>query len=230
MLKPFLAAWLRKRGKLAFVKELGPSASILDVGCGDNSSVKFKQIRPDCPYTGIDVGDYQQTMPSRADLYIVVPPDEFASRIAQFQDEFDAVVSSHNLEHCNDRAATLNAMLGALKSGGDLYLAFPCAESVRFPYRWGTLNYYGDKSHREAPPDVDAVLTLLSHSGFQIIFAERRYRPFVLWAIGALLEPFSHTLKRVLPGTWDFYGFESVIWARKSATAKREGPTTYPSI
>jgi hypothetical protein len=47
----------------------------------------------------------------------------------------DAVISSHNLEHCDDPAAVRDSMVVALRPGSSLFLAFPCEESVRVPRR-----------------------------------------------------------------------------------------------
>ncbi|MEM3334256.1 MAG: methyltransferase domain-containing protein [Thermoplasmata archaeon] len=45
--------------------------------------------------------------------------------IVELNQEYDAVISAHNLEHCNDRYGTLEAMLKVIKVGGKLYLSFP---------------------------------------------------------------------------------------------------------
>lgn len=206
---------LRPKGKVSFLFALKPDARILDVGCGNNSPYRFKSILPNCTYTGIDIGEYNQTKPNLADGYIVVQPDAFSSEIAKLSNSFDAVVSSHNLEHCNDRQGTLSAMLESLKPGGLIYLSFPCEDSVNFPSRQGTLNYFDDSTHRDAPPSFDHLVSELTSSRFQVVYAERRYRPRVLWLFGCLAEPVSARKRRNLRGTWEYWGFESVIWAKK---------------
>ena len=131
-------------------------------------------------------------------------------------------MSSHNLEHCNDRNATLRAMLAALKPGGLIFMLFPCESSTRFPKRKGCLNYYDDETHKYAPPAFDHVIGELNNQGFEILFAAHQYRPLILRLIGLYLEPLSRQRQQILTGTWEFYGFESVIWARKSQT--KPGP------
>lgn len=67
-------------------------------------------LRPDLAYTGLDVGDYSQQDSIRyAEAYMVVPPTEFADAIAAHAGQMDAVVSSHNLEHCDNPAAATAA-------------------------------------------------------------------------------------------------------------------------
>lgn len=212
-----LVTWLRPRGKLAFLKSLPPGAKVLDVGCGNNSPRDAKVLRPDLVYTGLDVGDYnQQDSIHYADTYVLVPPAEFANAICAHQGRMDGVVSSHNLEHSNDPAAVLSAMVEALRPGGRLYLAFPCEESVRFPRRRGTLNFFDDATHMTVPA-WESVLGTLRTRGVTLEYAGRRYRPWLLAGLGAALEPLGWLLRRNMPGgsTWALYGFESVIWAKR---------------
>jgi SAM-dependent methyltransferase len=219
-----LVTWLRPRGKLAFLDSLAPGAAVLDVGCGNNSPRDAKVLRPDLVYTGLDVGDYnQQDSIQYADAYVVVPPAEFARAISAHEGRMDAVVSSHNLEHCDDPSAVLAAMAAALRPGGRLYLAFPCEESVGFPRRRGTLNFFDDATHT-AVPRWQAVVDALDARGVKPDYACRRYRPALLALLGAALEPLGRLLGRNMPGgsTWALYGFESVIWARR-ADAREAG-------
>jgi len=216
-----LVNWLRPRGKLAFLASLPPAASVLDVGCGNNSPRDAKILRPDLDYTGLDVEDYNQRDSLHyADTYILASSADFADAIAAHAGRMDAVLSSHNLEHCDDPAAVLKAMAAALRPGGHLFLAFPCEESVRFPKRRGTLNFFDDSTHRSVPA-AGAVLDSLRECGFTVVYACRRYRPGLLASLGLVLEPLGWLLGRNMPAgaTWALYGFESVIWARRSGAA-----------
>lgn len=206
------------RDRNTFLGQLRPDSVILDVGCGNNSPFFAKEILPSCHYTGIDVGDYNQTKPNVADRYIVTGPEDFAGAIARFEACFDAVISSHNLEHCHERQKTLDAVLKAVKPGGRLFLAFPCEASAHFPSRDGTLNYFDDDTHRGNPPDYRGILRTLEENRFDIDFAAQRYRPAYWWLRGLLNEPRSRTQNKVMFGTWAYYGFESIIWARKKST------------
>lgn len=211
----FFASILRPKGKIAFLKKFSGELKLLDVGCGNNSPFKTKKILPQCEYIGIDIGDYNQVKPNMADQYILTTPENFAANIAQQKNKFDVVISAHNLEHCDQRDATLNAMLTALKINGCLYLAFPCEASVHFPKRYGTLNYYDDHTHQLTPPDFESIIRLLKKNGFEILYATKNYRPFILRLIGFVIEPLSRYKKKAMRGTWEYYGFESIIWAQK---------------
>jgi hypothetical protein len=174
-------------------------------------------ILPDCIYTGIDVGDYNQTSSSLSlmDEYIVVDSGEFASRIADLGDNFNAVISSHNLEHCDNRSECLASIMKAVVKGGSLYLSFPSEKTVGFPGRAGTLNYHDDPTHKQIPPDFDAILEELNNNNFNVTFSAKCYQPFILRCIGFIMEPISMFSKRISIGTWELYGFESIIHATK---------------
>jgi SAM-dependent methyltransferase len=202
--------------KSGFLKIINHNGKLLDAGCGNNSPYYIKTKYPDIVYTGIDVGDYNQTKPNLADNYIVVKPEKFAEAIANIPELFDTVISSHNLEHCNDRDKTLDAMIKVLKPGGYLFLSFPTEESVNFPGpRKGTLNYYDDKTHRDKPPEYEKIISKLKTNNMEILFASKSYKPFLLFLIGFFLEWKSRKDKEVKTWTWAYWGFETIIWAKK---------------
>jgi len=215
LIKQFLQMLLMRNKKVSFLMKLDKNAQILDVGCGNNSPFKTKKILSKCFYTGIDIQNYNQTSKELADKYIVADRLTSHQSIEKLNGQFDAVISAHNLEHCDNREGTLLAMLAALKPGGLIYLAFPCEDSINFPPRKGTLNYYDDSSHIGAPPDLEWVLEKLISNNFVIVKLSKRNRTMAVRFIGFLLEPLSSFTKRIYPGTWEYYGFETIIWAKK---------------
>lgn len=214
--KLFYEKNFRSRGKYAFLDILNYGSSILDVGCGNDASYNIKTCYPSLKYTGIDIGNYNQTKPMLADEFILTSPEEFSKSISSFHNHFDAVISSHNLEHCNHREETLIAMANAVKPGGLIYLSFPCEASIGFPSRSRTLNYFDDPTHKGLPPNFDLVIQTLIEKGFNIQFSTRRYRPCFLSILGFIQEPFAYIGNNILQGTWALYGFESIIWAKKN--------------
>lgn len=219
--KNFLARQLKRRGKFAFVHSLARDARVLDAGCGDDSPRRAKALRADLHYIGLDVGDYHQSVAPglHADSYIIASPEGFAQEIAKFEGQLDAVISSHNLEHCHRPDDVLEAMFKALNRQGRMYLSFPCRESVSFPSRSGALNFYDDPTHRSVP-DFDKICASARSRGLRIDFAARRYRPTALMLLGLALEPLGALLGKNMPAgsTWALYGFESVLWLSNSAT------------
>ncbi|MHA7661566.1 class I SAM-dependent methyltransferase [Mycolicibacterium sp. HS_4_1] len=208
---------MRANNRRRFLSKLPTGAEVFDIGCGNDSPYLFKSIRPDIRYIGLDVADYHVDHDPKeyADQYLVVPPSEFLSAIEQREGEFDAVVSSHNLEHCSEPDGVVTAMARALRPDGRIYLAFPAADTVNFPSRDGTLNFYDDDTHVQ-PPDYRRVIGLLTAAGITINFAAERFRPPNWVLVGLINEPLSRIRKKVLRGTWALYGFETVIWGTKS--------------
>jgi SAM-dependent methyltransferase len=199
-----------------FLRACPPTARVLDVGCGNDSPAHFKEIRPDFYYVGIDIADYNQVSDPRgnADEYIITTPHEFNVSIQALPATFDAVVSSHNIEHCNFPDQTLAAMLGVIKPGGRIYLAFPSEASVNFPHRKGTLNFYDDPTHIYLPKFAAVCATLMDH-GLRIDVAKKRYRPLVRAIKGLIKEPRCRLQGTVEGEIWSLYGFETIIWATK---------------
>lgn len=209
-----LISLLSPYGLRRFLYCLPKNGKILDVGCGNDSPYKIKTQLPDAHYCGIDVSDYHQNKPILADEYLICTPDEFALTIERQNQFQDGVISSHNIEHCNDLAGTIRAICSRLKPGGLIYISFPSERSINFPSRNGCLNYYDDPTHREIPV-FDQIIKLIKESGCEIVISKKIYQPRLLYAIGFFLEPISRARNQVMIGTWEYYGFESVIWAKK---------------
>jgi SAM-dependent methyltransferase len=204
--------------KEEFLRSCPKGARVLDVGCGNNSPFVFKSIRPDFYYVGIDIGEYRhRNDPTRyADEYIIVASEQFNDEIETMYSQFDIVVSSHNLEHCDDPGRTLVAMLRAVRPNGRIFLSFPSEASVNFPRRGGTLNFYDDPTHKQIPIFVD-VCSEITRNGFSLDVVKRRYRPLVRLITGLLAEPRSYWRNEIQAGTWALYGFETIIWASRTA-------------
>jgi SAM-dependent methyltransferase len=203
-----------------FLRSCPPNARILDVGCGNDSPARFKQVRPDLYYVGLDIADYNQNSdPNQfADEYIITTPQKFNESIECLPTTFDAVVSAHNIEHCNFPQQTLAAMLSILKPGGRIFLAFPSEASVNFPHRKGTLNFYDDPTHIYLPSFSEIRATLTAR-GCTIDVERKRYRPLVRALRGLLKEPRCRWRGTVEGDIWSLYGFETIIWATRRSTA-----------
>lgn len=212
-----IKASLRPKNKRDFIMQMNDGGSILDVGCGNSTVVRIKQVKPRARYTGIDVGDYNQSSEAKAlcHRYLIVAPERFSHEIRALE-TFDYIICSHNLEHCDDPFDTLDALLSRVAPGGRVYIATPSQASLRFPHRKGTLNFHDDTTHR-SPIDSGRVLDVIQKNGLRLDVFIPRYRPLAMMLAGLLLEPFSAISRRNLYGTWELYGFETVIWATRPA-------------
>ncbi|GMO48447.1 MAG: hypothetical protein Ta2B_30260 [Termitinemataceae bacterium] len=203
-------------GRWAFLAKAHRNEKILGVGCGNVLPYKIKTLFPNIIYTGIDICNYPEDSGIKfADNFIVCSPVEFHNEIKRKEKYYDKILSCHNLEHCDNRDETLIAMAKALKTNGLLYISFPSETTINLPSRRGTLNYYDDKSHKQIPPEYKTVINILKNNGMEILFSRKNYKPFLPFLIGFLLEGISKRKNKVLFGTWDYYGFETVIWAKK---------------
>jgi SAM-dependent methyltransferase len=220
LLKSFALSLLVPKGMAGFLNSVVKNGKLLDVGCGNQSPFRIKAQRPDVFYVGLDIGDYNQSANCQryADQYIITSPELFDAKIVDFPDSFDAVISSHNLEHCDQPEKTLRAILASLKRGGRLYLSFPCEDSISFPSR-NPLNFFDDPTHTH-PPEFNHTVEAIRSAGFNIEFVAKRYRPPIPFLLGLLLEPLGYLLKRNMPvrSTWALYGFETVIWASRPSS------------
>lgn len=218
-IRSYIGIKLKPYGKSGFIKSIPINGKVLDVGCGNNSPIITKQSRPDIHYTGIDIGIHFQDpgFETYADSFITTTPDNFHLEIEKFVDEFDAVICSHNLEHCNNYNAVLLAMIGALKKDGKIYLSFPCEKSVTFPKRKNCLNFYDDETHINLI-NYDNIITKIIQNKVIIDFAAKQYKPLILSIFGFLFEPFGRIFNVQAPwgATWAFYGFETIIIGHKS--------------
>ncbi|ADU13923.1 Methyltransferase type 11 [Asticcacaulis excentricus CB 48] len=201
--------------KTHFLQSLPTKGRYLDLGCGNNSPWYTKQFLPEWHYIGLDVEDYNQQNKTIADEYIVTTGSEFCDAIGRYADTIDAVMSSHNLEHCDNRDLTVRYMAQALKTGGRLFMSFPCADSVNFPGRGGCLNYHDDYTHQGSPPDFGRTISILTEEGVKILYATTRYQPPIGWLMGLQDEPESSGSREVKLGTWWYWGFETLIWGEK---------------
>lgn len=214
-IKQIFSLRLQSRGKYAFINSLDKNSKILDVGCGSNSPNYTKTLLPDCNYIGLDIQDYNQTRENLADEYIITNSENFVRSINELDQDFDAVICAHNIEHCEDRFGTIAAITRRLRVGGKAYLSFPTSSSKGFPSRKGCLNYFDDPTHLGDPPDFEENIESLEKGGLDVIFQCKSYRPIILAFIGLVMEPISIVTKKVYPGTWALYGFESIIIAEK---------------
>jgi 2-polyprenyl-3-methyl-5-hydroxy-6-metoxy-1,4-benzoquinol methylase len=213
--KKIIRLFFEPNGKVAFLKNIRNGSSVLDVGCGNNSVSLFKSINSSINYTGIDVADYNLNVIDKGlmDRYIITTPLEFSSAILN-AGEFDYIVCSHNLEHCNDWRSVVKAMCSVIKVGGEIYIATPSIKTLSFPSRNGTLNFKDDSTHNEIV-DFNELEIIIKSNGLEIKYMSISDKPFFMYLVGLINELPSKIKNQVLRGTWAYWGFEAKMWARK---------------
>lgn len=210
---------LRPRGQRAFLSHVKMDiCKILDVGCGNQSSLFLKSVKPRSVAYGIDVCDFNQSAESKGlyDEYIIAEAAEFSQTLHSIGESFDVVISNHNIEHCDDPTATFAAMVEKTAVGGYLFIATPSLRSIDFPSRGGNLNFYDDPTHQDKPVDLMELLAS-KRNKLECIFYTPSSKPLIWFLIGFVQEFRSKRIGRILLGTWDYYGFEQIMWLRKVA-------------
>lgn len=219
--KTRLRAWLDPLSKARFIIGLAPSASVLDVGCGNGSPSFFKRLNPSIRYTGLDIAEHglEAADHAAADELIFVPSERFAEGITGLGARFDAVVSAHNIEHVEQPEAVLRSMCSVLRPAGRIYVSFPSTASVDFPSRGGCLNFYDDPTHRWLP-DLAFVRGVMERCGCRVVVDCHQNQPYIGRVLGAIEEPMSRRRSRVMSFTWHYWGFESVVIAERAAQSR----------
>ena len=215
----FLKKILRPRGQRSFLSSIKKTnLKILDVGCGNASSVFLKTVKPDSTVYGIDVTDFNQSDESKGlyEKYIISEPEMFAQSIQNIDRDFDVVISNHNIEHCEDPQSTFRAMVDRTAPGGHLFIATPSLASVDFPSRGGGLNFFDDATHQR-PVDLMELFSSESHR-LECRYYTKSAKPFFWYLMGLAQEWASRRLDKILIGTYEYHGFEQIMWARKKET------------
>jgi SAM-dependent methyltransferase len=201
-----------------YVSKLDKNDKLLDVGCGNNSPQRYKNINKNIFYYGIDVTEHNQNpgvISKYADSMVYSESSVFHEAINKTESDFSMVISSHNIEHCEEPNLVIDSMCNCLKSNGILYISFPCEESINFPSRLGTLNFYDDPTHIHMPIFKE-ILSRIIKNNLRILIKQKRRRFFPLAILGFFRERLSNKKRKVYRGTWDYWGFESVIVAKKN--------------
>lgn len=204
-----------KNSLYCFLLQAKSRGRLLDVGCGIHSPRVLPAILPSYHYTGIDIIANNDSVIFPNLYFFCEHPDKFSDDILNLPDNYDIIICNHNLEHCNNMTETILAMCKKLNNGGMIYIAVPSESSVNFPNRPGCLNYYDDATHKGSPPNTVDVCTILRQNGLQISCHTISDKPTLHYLIGLLQEPLSRLENKVQSATWAYYGFESIIWARK---------------
>ena len=215
-LKHFIKKTIRPRGQRSFVaSQPKKNCKILDIGCGKNS-IFLKSVKPNSSVYGVDIGFFEQTDESKAlyDKLIICDSKDFAQSIQNIDTDFHIVISNHNIEHCDDPQSTFTAMVERTKVGGRLFITTPSLSSVDFPSRGGGLNFYDDPTH-VSPVNLVELFESESHR-LKCTYYTKSAKPPIWWFLGWVQEIISKRKNWIRLGTWDYYGFEQIMWIKKT--------------
>jgi SAM-dependent methyltransferase len=199
----------------SFKKE--QSFRLLDVGAGNHSPSKTKNLFPNCEYSGVDWGsDYDYSQADRAAMTKFYSKDLTKLQFEDLPDDyFDFIMMAHIIEHLHNGDAVIAALLPKLRTGGYIYIEYPGEKSTRLPSMRGSLNFKDDVTHVRVYKHKE-VADWLRAGGLKVLWqGTRRSWLYVLAlpvrALASLLQ------KGYVQGNvfWDLLGFAEGVYARK---------------
>src|SRR5690606_32201635 len=117
--------------------------TLLDVGSGNHSASKTKNLFPDCEYHGIDIdrsfNNDQRDFEAWHSFYEMdltrlefdVIPDNY----------FDFIRMAHVIEHLHNGDKVIEGLAPKLKPSGYIYIEYPGARSLTLPSMHCTLTF-----------------------------------------------------------------------------------------
>ena len=203
---------------VGFEKNIGNAAfTLLDVGAGNHSATKIKKHFPQCRYFGIDiVKDYNN---SEEDFNLMEGFWEKDLTKLDFDDIpdhfFDAILMTHIIEHLQNGDKVINALLPKLKKGGYIYIEYPSGNSVNFPSKKGTLNFYDDPTHVRIY-NTKELADLLEAQGMKVLQSgvRRDWRNILMMPVKIIHNKikYGYVMGSVY---WDWFGFAEFVFAEK---------------
>lgn len=203
---------------VGFEKKLGSTAfTLLDVGAGNHSASKIKRHFPGCRYFGIDiVKDYNNDEEDFRLMEGFWEKDLTKLDFADIPDNFfDAILMTHIIEHLTNGDAVIKALIPKLKKGGYIYIEYPSGNSVHFPSKKGTLNFYDDPTHVRIY-SIPELRIVLEPQGMKILGSGIRkdWRNIAMMPVKIIHNKikYGYVMGSVY---WDWYGFAEFVWAQK---------------
>ncbi|RNI38836.1 class I SAM-dependent methyltransferase [Hanamia caeni] len=190
---------------------------LLDIGAGNHSATKIKNVFPRCEYSGVDMEkDYNN---SEEDFSLMKSFYELDLTQLEFssipENYFDGIWMVHVIEHLWNGDEVIKALLPKLKKGGYLYIEYPGVKSKSLPSMKGSLNFHDDPTHVRLY-SVKELASLFDSQNCKVLKMGTRRNPWYMMAM-----PFrfiSSSLKgEELNGNifWDILGFAEYLWVKK---------------
>ncbi len=161
-------------------RRLGKVESVLDVGCGDGTLVRFLAEHVAREAIGIDIAGSifsQERISEDGNSHLVECVEGDAHLMDSFTDNrFDAMVTVHTFHELSDPMAALHEARRVLKPGGAILIA-DFAKGHEGERIWGETYY--------APEQID---TMLKKCGFEEVSAQQVPGEHFLFALGKKMK------------------------------------------
>ncbi len=191
---------------------------LLDIGAGNHSASKIKNVFPQCEYHGVDLErEYNNSADDFALMDAFYEMDLTKLKMEVIPDDyFDGIWMVHVIEHLFNGDEVIRQLMPKLKSGGYMYIEYPGKKSTTLPSMHGTLNFHDDTTHVRVY-SVPELTQLFESAGFTILKSGTRRN---LWFIMAMpIRILSFWLRgKKLQGNifWDLLGFAEFVYVRKN--------------
>jgi 2-polyprenyl-3-methyl-5-hydroxy-6-metoxy-1,4-benzoquinol methylase len=216
MLKVKIKRIIDRNSKFNWISNVPTNSVVLDIGCGNDSALKLKSVRGDIVYHGIDIADYNLSNEGKLamDEYFLFFRESFLEELESLPFEYDCVILSHVLEHVPNPNGLIISITKKLKTCGLLFLSFPAMETVNFPKRNWTLNFYDDNTHVSLI-DPYALIEKLSSDYIVKKFIPRNTGGVLTKLSAICLDRLTGAFGRNNFLTWYRWGFEVIIQLQK---------------
>jgi len=207
----FIASYIYPN-KIGFIRKMN-GGKVLDIGCGNHSPTKTKNANPSIYYVGVDIHKYHiddNDLRVSDEIYFFDVENYFEKIRTEINHSFDYIICAHVIEHVPDKEILFRTIKQKLATGGKCFMTTPNINSINFPSTSNTLNYYDDKTHLGMPITFQQIYDLCSKNELRLTTFRIRNRTFLSYTFGFLLEPFRILLKKSLPFTWNYWGFEDL--------------------
>lgn len=192
--------------------------TLLDIGAGNHSATKIKNVLPQCEYHGVDMErDYNNSEDDFKLMAGFYEMDLTQLNMSSIPDNyFDGIWMVHVIEHLHNGDAVIQHLLPKLKKGGYLYIEYPGLQSTKLPSMHGTLNFKDDPTHVRVY-SVNEISDLLKNENCTILQSGTRRNIWFMIAMPFRII-FSLLRGKKIQGNifWDLLGFAEYVWARKN--------------
>ncbi len=191
---------------------------LLDIGAGNHSASKIKNVFPDCEYHGVDLErDYNNSASDFALMSGFYEMDLTRLDMSSIPDNyFDGIWMVHVIEHLYNGDEVILKLLPKLVSGGYLYIEYPGIKSTKLPSMHGSLNFKDDHTHVRVY-SVKELTVLLEQNNCKVLKGGTRRNIWFILSMPFRIIGFWMRGKKLQGNIfWDFLGFAEYVWVRKN--------------
>ena len=191
---------------------------LLDIGAGNHSASKIKNVFPDCEYHGVDLErDYNNSEADFALMTQFYEMDLTRLDMSSIPDDyFDGIWMVHVIEHLYNGDEVILKLLPKLVKGGYMYIEYPGIKSTKLPSMQGTLNFKDDLTHVRVY-SVKELTALLEQNNCKILKGGIKRNIWFIMAMPFRIIWFWARGKKLQGNIfWDLLGFAEYVWVRKN--------------